>query len=206
MNSAPIVTLLAIITVLFPLGFSQDASAQETKKIHIAIQPYKDFNTAHTKLVSKNLTQEFDAKVTILPAIPLPKSAFYKPRSRYRAGKLLDHLTEVADGKFDKIIGLTHKDISTTNGDIFDWGIFGLGSVGGSPCVVSTFRLKARGASEKLFLQRLVRVSTHEVGHTLGLFHCPDAQCNMVDAKGSILSVDKGTGKLCARCQKLVHQ
>ncbi|MCP5536260.1 MAG: matrixin family metalloprotease [Akkermansiaceae bacterium] len=72
--------------------------------------------------------------------------------------------------------------------------------------LTSTFRLRARGADEKLFLQRLVRVATHEIGHTLGLGHCPDDQCNMVDARGSILSVDQGSGKLCKTCQKRMQQ
>ena len=45
-----------------------------------------------------------------------------------------------------------------------------------------------------------MRVATHEIGHTLGLEHCPDPKCNMVDAKGSILSVDRGSGQLCKEC------
>ena len=135
----------------------------------------------------------------------LPKEAYYKPRARYRADKLLDDLGASVDDKWAKVIGLTHKDISTTNGEHYDWGVLGLGSLGGKPCVVSTFRLRARGANEKLFRQRLVRVATHEIGHTLGLQHCPDKKCNMVDARGSILSVDQGSGTLCAQCRKIIN-
>ncbi len=180
------------------------AEAPAKKQITIAIQPFAGFNVELTQLVAKNLSKEFGAAVKILPDKPLPKAAFYQPRSRYRADLLLDHLAGQIDPQHTKILGLTRKDISTTKGDVYDWGIFGLGSLGGEPCVVSSFRLRARGADEKLFRQRLVRVATHEIGHTLGLPHCPDPQCNMVDAKGSILSVDQGTGTLCKKCQKEV--
>ncbi len=107
MNTPITATLLGILTLLFPL--SQSTSAQEVKKISIAIQPYTGFNAALTKLVSRNLAEEFDAKVTILPALALPKTAFYKPRSRYRAGKLLDHLAKKADGKFGGFQVLSNK-------------------------------------------------------------------------------------------------
>ncbi len=200
--SIPLI-LFCLLSLIIP---SLAAKVPEEDKMTIAIQPYTGFKAELTKLVAKNLAEEFDAIIKILPVKPLPKEAYYKPRSRYRADILLDHLAEQIDPKHTKIIGLTHKDISTTNGDIHDWGIFGLGSLGGEPCVVSTFRLRARGANEKLFRQRLVRVATHEIGHTLDLPHCRDENCNMVDAKGSILSVDQGSGKLCKKCTKLVKK
>lgn len=202
-----------LFTILFLVGavFARASEVVTDEPINqglvIAIQPFSGFNKDLIKLVQKNLETEFGASVKILKVRPLPKQAFYKPRSRYRAGLLLDYLDASLTGPSSmKIIGLTDKDISTTKGDVYDWGIFGYGSIGGSPCVVSTFRLRARGADEKLFRLRLVRVATHEVGHTLGLRHCPSEKCNMADAKGSILSVDRGTGELCQTCKKLIRK
>ena len=60
-----------------------------------------------------------------------------------------------------------------------NWGIFGLGSLSGKNCVVSTARF-----GNKHF-DRLSKVSIHEVGHTLGIPHCnSDVNCLMNDAKG----------------------
>jgi len=197
---------LSIAIALFLSFFIIPLHATEKpKKTIIAVQPYKGFSKELTKLVAKGLEADYEMTVVILPVTALPKEAYYKPRSRYRADILLDYLGADVNVPFTKIIGLTHKDISTTNGEHYDWGIFGLGSMGGKPCVVSTFRLRARGANDKLFRQRLARVATHEIGHTLGLPHCPNKNCNMVDAEGSILSVDKGTGKLCAPCKKRIN-
>ena len=54
----------------------------------------------------------------------LPASAWYAPRSRYLAIKLLDYMKTVTpDGAIS--LGLTTKDISQMRGET-DWGIMGL--------------------------------------------------------------------------------
>jgi len=45
-----------------------------------------------------------------------------------------------------------------------------------------------------------MRISTHEVGHVLGLPHCPTPKCVMNDANESIKTIDKSTGDLCDKC------
>jgi archaemetzincin len=140
------------------------------------------------------------AEVSVLPAAEMPRSTFYPPRRRYQAERLLDSLAAGEDGRFDKVMGLTEYDISTTKGDCYDWGVFGLGSLGGRACVVSTFRLGRHAVDRELFYERLGKVLNHELGHTFGLDHCPTRTCLMEDAKGTIATVDSETGVLCSDC------
>jgi archaemetzincin len=116
--------------------------------------------------------------VIISPPVKLPDFAFYAPRGRYKADSLLKFLRSLAQPD-ETLLGLTVKDISTTNGAIADWGVMGLGSCPGYSCVVSTFRLNMTKGKNQLF-----KVSIHELGHNLGLPHCPNPECYMRDAKG----------------------
>jgi len=175
-----------------------EASAPPT----VCFQPLGKYSR---KLLGKSVTgvkHLYGFPVKVLPAEPLPASAFYKPRKRYRAEKLLLFLEEkiYPDSGCDAIIGFTKVDISTSKGNHKDWGIFGLGSVGGGSCVVSTYRLGRRTKSKRVVQQRTVKVVNHELGHVLGLGHCPKERCLMNDAEGSIKTVDRETGLLCDLC------
>jgi archaemetzincin len=44
------------------------------------------------------------------------------------------------DARF--VLGLTAADISTTKGEIVDWGVMGLGSLDGTAGVISSFRCR----------------------------------------------------------------
>ncbi len=170
----------------------------------VAVQPLGRVDTSLTAAARAGIEGLYYLKAEVLPAAPLPASAYYKPRGRYRAEKLLDHLDSLRDKHYFKIVGLTEADISTAKGNIADWGIFGLGSLGGSSCVVSTYRLGKGKVPKKKFLERLVKVVNHELGHTLGLDHCPNRGCLMEDACGSIRTVDRENGKLCDSCRARV--
>ncbi len=141
------------------------------------------------------LGRTYDAKVTILDFQALPKSAYFAPRERYRADKLIDWSDKLGL-KSTKTIIVTSVDISATARGHDDWGVFGLGSVGGHSCVVSSFRLKGS-------LPNLVKVAIHEIGHTLGLDHCPTFGCVMQDAEGTIRTLETENGKFCPRCQRI---
>ena len=135
----------------------------------------------------------------VLPKKKLPLSAWYAPRKRWRAEKLLDFLDDLAGAKSgcDYLVGFTARDISTSKDHIKDWGVFGLGTIGGPSCVVSTFRLGARKASRRKKAERSIKVVNHELGHTFGLLHHPGKACLMEDAKGTIRTVDAEHGLLC---------
>jgi archaemetzincin len=173
--------------------------------VSIAIQQFSDFDSLLIPVIKDGIDDfygDFNLSVTVLPKNRLPATAWYPPRSRYRAEKILIYLDTLRNDSYTKIIGLTSKDISTTKDSIYDWGIFGLGELGGPTCVVSTFRLKKNTISKAIFLRRLLRVINHELGHTFGLDHCPNFGCIMEDAKGTIKTVDNSSGRLCSTCSK----
>lgn len=173
--------------------------------VTVAIQPFSDFDTVFLPVIKKGIEDfysDLNISVIILPETNLPSSAWYPPRSRYRAEKILKYLNTLRNGSYTKITGLTSKDISTTKDSIYDWGIFGLGELGGPTCVVSTFRLKKNSISKNVFLRRLLEIVNHELGHTFGLDHCTHSRCIMEDAKGTIKTVDNSSGTLCNACRK----
>jgi archaemetzincin len=173
------------------------------QKEHFKLQPFGNIPQSQVKLVAEALENYFNCDVKVQAAIDLPQSAWYAPRSRYRADSLLRVLHRNLEPEYDRAFGLTEKDISTTKPPHEDWGIMGLGSMPGSVCVVSTFRIK-RGVNKAQFETRLKRVALHEVGHTMGLRHCENTKCLMRDANGKVATVDEEGDELCERCKVVV--
>ncbi|KIG12333.1 hypothetical protein DB30_01565 [Enhygromyxa salina] len=168
----------------------------------VYLQPLGDVSAKTTQIVREALETTYGVELRIGPHRPLPDDAFYQPRRRYRADTLLDHLDAWLPDDCDRIVGITHKDISTTKGEHEDWGILGLGRVPGKSCVVSSFRVRKKLA-EVPADERLARVAIHELGHTLGLPHCPTLGCLMEDAQGSVVTIDRET-HLCERCLRKI--
>lgn len=148
-----------------------------------------------------NLMPDAGYAVESLPAKNIPQSAYYAPRKRYRADKIIAlQKEEYKDCDDIVIIGVTRKDISTSLHGQKDYGIMGLSyrHGNGNSCVVSSYRVPDR--------KNLHKVVLHEFLHSYGLPHCQkdDPQCYMKDANGKgNIAIQK---YLCESCKKKLHQ
>lgn len=148
-----------------------------------------------------------DAAVRVAEPRALPERAFYVPRRRWRAERILDALeAEAPDGAW-RVVGVTEAEISTTKGQILDWGIAGLGSIDGRACVLSSYLYKKHSRTRAALERRFADIVVHEFGHTLGLDHCEVSGCVMANAKGkAIRSADRSAGEYCLRCRARVER
>ena len=167
------------------------------KKKTIIIQPFIGLPKKDIEFVAHELYKIY-TNIEVRNPIVLPKTAYYKSRSRYRADSLIKFLSKLTPTGY-LTIGLTDKDISATKNNIQDWGLMGLGLCPGNACIASTFRLNKTKKALQLF-----KIAIHELGHTEGLKHCPNKNCFMKDAKGKN-HTDELT-EFCTSCKKILIQ
>jgi archaemetzincin len=139
---------------------------------------------------------------------PLPPETRSVILGRYRAERILEWMQGLELGP-GKLMGVTEVDIVTKKGKNDNWGILGLGTLDGRCSVLSTFRMKRiwenGGAPESLVRERLWKTAVHELGHTLGLPHCPNRGCIMEDAHGTVKTTDRET-ELCPDCARRFNE
>ncbi len=168
----------------------------------VYVQPLgPEIPDADAKFVETSLLAFYDMRVVSLPRIALPDSTRNKPKTRYRAEKILRLLKRTMPDDGFRILGLTGIDISTSKGKVADWGILGLATIDGEACVISTFRTKRGTKTAGDARIRLGKVAVHEIGHTLGQPHCKNTGCLMEDAQGTVMTTDQEYD-LCSDCRR----
>jgi archaemetzincin len=167
----------------------------------IYIQPLGDVNYFYITKVKTAIETFYHTKCVVKEKIEFTDDILAKSKTRYDADKILSKYNSKENQLF-----LTEKDIACKAEDRHsnEWGIFGLGYRPGSICIVSTFRLKKNVGSETI-IDRLTKISLHEVGHNLGLGHCTNNKnCMMNDADGTITQVDREWVWMCSKCQNFL--
>jgi len=169
----------------------------------IYIQPIDNVNKTYINTIKSSLESFYNIKCIINTPISGTKDIHAKIRTnRYDAQKMLDKYQTS-----NHTVLVTEKDICYTKTPSQpEWGIFGLAKRNSNICVVSVYRLKH--ISKNLVLERINKISIHEVGHNFGLDHCTNnSKCLMSSAKGTIKQIDQESTYFCDICKsKLINK
>ncbi len=187
---------LFFVLILLMISCKENHKTEPKKKDQkfvLQLQPFSDMKTQEVENIAKQIRLIYP-EVAILEKIDFPKNSYYQKRNRYRADSIIQFLSLQTGNGFVKI-GLTHKDISATKGNIEDFGVMGLGYRPGKSCVASSFRLNPAKRESQFY-----KIIIHEIGHTQGLPHCPEKTCFMRSAEGGNPTDEEKD--FCPKCKK----
>ena len=203
MKKYVLILSLLLSTPLIMFSFKIGETPFKKEKLKINITTMGNVKKSDVDLVSNEITKFYDANVILLPKIDLIKNSKVSGINKYDAIKILNTIEEKYPNTQHKVLLLTNYNICTDrtlNGVTHkNWGIFGMAKLGKKPCVVSTHNM---GKNHK---DRLIKVSIHEIGHTLGVPHCKNTKCVMTDAKGKGSTVDNATIWMCEGCKSKIN-
>lgn len=176
----------------------------------------KDKKNIFDPLTSHLASIFFDASITILtdlPQLDTSRVLFNEQRNQLNSDKLLHWLattimkdnTRSYDLKNTIILGICDFDAYSSGLDF----VFGQASMTEGVAAIYLPRLRQEfyglGADTSIFIKRVLKEATHELGHAFGLAHCPKQSCVM-HFSNSIVDTDRKAKDFCHMCGNKFHQ
>ena len=127
--------------------------------------------------LKKEIQSEIGIPVEIGKSNFDPAFAYNPSREQYNSTLLLTQLLQLIPKNQHKIVGVTTLDLFIP---VLTF-VFGEAQLNGKAAVVSSYRLHNEfyglPHNEKLFRERLLKETVHELGHTFGQIHCRNQDC-----------------------------
>ncbi len=166
----------------------------------IRILPFPEVDAALIDHLTPKLTAAFVQEVSLTPGPTEIDFAYSSQLRQYFADAILASFRQVPLGDGEWLLAILDRDIYTTHLRF----LFGLADPEGRCCLVSLCRLReefwGRPPNPALLRQRALTEAVHELGHLLGLAHCPRSTCVMFFSN-SLADTDRKGAAFCSRCR-----
>ena len=176
----------------------------------IALQPLSQYDSSSLVLLRNELARFLKVQVNILPVLPYAANVGTGYDGMVLGDSVLPVLSKMIKEHAQMIIGITNKKLAVIRSDTmriyhkdtlvyYFKNVLGYSLLPGKVSVISDNSLMTE--DKVLWADRMKKMALHEVGHNLGLTHCPDDNCLMSEAYGQIHKLNIRGGDYCLRCR-----
>ena len=174
--------------------------------LHINLVPCGEVPPGLMDYLKDGISKELKAIVTRVGyAVPLPAGAYDPRRRQYRAEAFLPLLEPFRPGKNGLVLGVAGVDLFVPELNF----VFGLAEPRRKSAIISLACLHPEfyglPTNPQLFRERALKEAVHELGHLLGLGHCPNPACIMFFSNSLADTDRKGPG-FCSKCRSLMEK
>lgn len=166
----------------------------------IYLKPLGKIDEKVPETIKQSLSRFFGCNIEISLGDEIPVRTFNEDRGQYNASLVLDLLKSYEMPGRSKMLGIADVDMYVPELNY----VFGLADMSGRAAVISLVRLRQEyyglPTDEQLFLDRVVKEATHELGHAFGLEHCTNSKCVM-HFSNSLQDTDIKQTIFCQNCR-----
>jgi archaemetzincin len=169
------------------------------KKVNIIILGLNIIDRKILEYVCKYLSEKiFYCDCEIIESLTLEPHFYNKLREQYDSDLILNWIAQKTKTyKANVILGIGDFDAYADNLNF----IFGEAYPKNHVCAVYLGRLKT--SDNNLYNERIIKEVIHEIGHALGLQHCPNPECVMYFSR-TINDTDHKKPMYCKKCSQIL--
>ena len=169
----------------------------------ILISPVGDLSAELIEAIAGEIKRVFGFPTAIDSILQDLSFALDQNRQQHHSTMILDQLASIAPARAIRVIAIAQVDLFIP----ILTHVYGEAQLGGTACVVSTFRLNEGRSGMNIprkYIDRIVKEAVHELGHTFNLRHCPEQSCIMHYCRNEE-DVDRKSDELCRYCKVLLE-
>lgn len=176
--------------------------AKNKPKHSILITPVSEVEGLLLDNLSTTLGNVFSVNCQVTSTIEIPNEAYNYERNQFHSTVIISRLKNHHTPNSHKILGVTEHDLFVPEVNF----VFGQADMNGPGAVISLHRLRqqfyGKESNDKIFFERTIKESIHELGHAWGVKHCKNKKCIMYFSS-TIKDTDKKLAKFCKKCENI---
>lgn len=166
----------------------------------ITLKPLGDVDNEVIEELREKVNLAFHCPVEIKAGFNYLAHAYNPERGQYLSSNLLAFLNTPPKEKDERTVGIVDVDLYAARLNF----VFGEADISSGTAIISLCRLRQEyyglPPDKALFIERATKEIVHELGHTSGLGHCPNAKCVM-HFSNCLADTDYKEVNFCNKCR-----